>query len=1012
VKNNSMRGRLLASSMIGGVALVSMMAPQAFAETNPTQAAGAQVLEIAQANATPNPAPGAGVQVQELVVTGSRIPQPNLTSVSPVQVVNAQEVAIQGRPATIDILNQLPQTAINSQSDLGSSSNPLNGPGGVATVDLRGLGPQRTLVLVNGRRLGIGDPNTGNPNPAPDINQIPSQLIDRVEVLTGGASATYGSDAVAGVVNFIMKHNFEGVQLDVQEGVNQHGQGNSFMQNQLTAAGVPIPGGAWDGRSADYSLIAGANAPDGKGNVTVYATYHSQNPVFFGARDWAACQLNENPTLGCAGSQNSNYFTRSDGTGPAFSVLGNSFVPNGTPGTTPPALFNSNPYESLIQQDTRYTAGYFANYEVNPVFNLYSEFSFMHDETQTQIAPSGFFLGSGVTANSGFLVNCSNPFLSAQQAGAIGCASSADSVDLLIGRRNIEGGPRQSTYDHDNFRIVLGTKGKLFGPFSYDLYGSYYQTSAYQANTGYFSQSRAQNALLVGGTAANPVCLSGGSCVPLNIFQDGGVTQAALDYLTEAGTSRGTTTERIIEGTITGDLGEYGIKSPFATDAVGVSAGFQHRRDTLTFAPDAAELSGDLSGFGGASVAINNSLSVTEGYGEVRVPVVQDMPFMHDVVFNGGYRFSSYSTGVNASTYKLGLDWAPTSDIRFRGGFNRAIRAPNILELYTPQVVTNTSQVGVDPCAGTTPTASLEACERTGVTPAQYGRITQCPSEQCAVLQGGNTNLNPEKANTYTVGAVLTPKAIPGLYASIDYFHINITGLITNVPLGVSLNNCLTVGTLCENIVRNPANGILFGTTVGAGGYIVGTNVNLGAEETSGIDVQGSYKLGLDTFGHDAWGSLVFSFTGTFTQHYKVTPIPGEDTYDCAGLFGPTCQNVLPKWRHVMRVTWNAPHDVQVSAAWRRIGSTTLETDTDQPIIGQGTTDAFSHSIPAVNYLDLAANWNVNEKLAIRAGINNIFDRDPPIVANDVAGITGLPNTYPTYDLLGRHLFVAFTARF
>jgi outer membrane receptor protein involved in Fe transport len=996
--------------MIGGFALVGLTATQAFAQ-----------------EAAP---PSAGVEVQELVVTGSRIPQPNLTSISPVQTVTAADVAIGGRTATVDILSQLPQTTFNAASDLGPTNDALTTPGGVSTVDLRGLGPQRTLVLVDGRRLGIGDPSTANPNPAPDINQIPSQLIDRIEVLTGGASATYGSDAVAGVVNFIMKKNFEGVQLDAQYGVNQHSQHSDFMQGVLKNFGYPIPDSKWDGKSVDYSLIFGANAPDGRGNVTGYVTYHQQDPIYQSARDFAGCQLESDAT--CGGSSNSNILYRADGgqldlngdgvaDTDAGAVLGHALVPYGTPGTTPPAIFNANPYETLIQQDTRYTAGFMANYEINKHFNVYTDFSYMNDQTHTEVGPSALFQGSGSQPSGGFLVNCNNPLLSGQQALAIGCSAAqiastdfsntAPTADLIIGRRNIEGGPRKFDYEHDNYRIVLGTKGKLFGPFSYDLYGSYYYTSVFISNANFLSISKTQNALLVD---ASGNCISGATgCVPYNIFSDGGVTKAATDYLTGTGTSRGTTSERIIEGTVTGSLEDYGVKSPWATDAVSISLGFQSRRDHLTYAPDQAELSNDLSGFGGAAVVVNNGISVKEGFGEAQVPIVQDMPFVHDLTFNGGYRYSHYSTGINANTYKLGLEWAPTEDIRFRGGFNRAVRAPNLLELYTPQSVTNTSKVAVDACAGPTPTASLAQCANTGVTAAQYGHIPQCPANQCATLQGGNLGLAPEKANTYTVGFLLTPRFLPGFTASVDYFHIKLNGIINNIPLAISYNNCLNTGDpiYCANVIRNPSNGILFGTTVGAGGYIAGTNVNVASQLLTGIDLQAGYKWGLDTIGHDGWGSITFNMIGSYAGKNENVPLPGAAKYDCAGLFGPTCSGLFPKWRHTLRVTWNAPHDVQLSGAWRYIGHATYEADTNEPTIGEGTTDPIAHKVPGVSYFDLAAAWNINEKLAIRGGVNNIFDKDPPLIENAIVG-GALPNTWNAYDLLGRHMFVSLTARF
>jgi outer membrane receptor protein involved in Fe transport len=957
--------------------------------------------------------------VQEIVVTGTRIASPNLQSVSPVQVVTSQDIAIGGRVQTIDILNQLPQASFAVGVDFGPTSDALSNPGGSATVDLRGIGPQRTLVLVDGKRLGIGDPNTGNPNPAPDINQIPSALVDRVEVLTGGASATYGSDAVAGVVNFIMKKNFSGVQLDAEWGENQHDQHNSFMQGLERSFGVKVPGSKWDGYSGNYSLLVGMNSADGKGNVTGYATYFSQDPIYQGARDYSACQLKADP-LRCTGSVNSNQFYLSNDAATLLSVQGHNFVPYPATGATPPPLFNSNPYESLIHQDTRYTGGFMANYEVNDWIKPYLTFQYMHDQTNTQVAPGGLFQGAGATADGGFLVNCNNPLLSGQEQGVLGCTAgdiaSGATRDIAFGRRNVEGGPRQFEYDHDNFRVVAGSKGQLWGPFTYDLYASYYDTKVFVSNAGFLSVARTQNAFLVGGTAASPVCQvgAGSGCVPYNIFQEGGVTPAALSYLNEIGTSRGSTTEAVVEGTITGNLAQYGVKSPWADEGVGLAAGFQVRRDTLVYTPDQAELSNDMSGFGGAAVSVNNALGVSEGYGELRVPVISDRPLFHDLSLNAGYRYSAYSTGANARTFKGGGEWAPTEDFRFRGGFNRAVRAPSIIELYTPESVTNTSIVAEDPCAlGAAHPASLAACLNTGATAANYGKIPQCPADQCAVLQGGNPDLQPETADTYTLGGVFTPHFIPGFQASIDYYHIDLTGIIGNIPLGVSLTNCLAgQQTYCKNVVRNPVTGILFGTTVGAGGYFVGNDINVASEVVQGLDIQASYRLPLSRFGKDDWGSLNFSLNGSVDMGWQSQPLPGAKTYNCKGLFGPQCQGVFPEWRHTLRATWNAPHNLQASIAWRYIGGTEYEADTNQPTIGGNTTpDPLAHTIPAVNYMDVALAWQVRSGLTIRAGVNNILDQDPPLIENTIVGNAN-PNSYPIYDLLGRHLFVALTAKF
>ena len=1001
---NRMRERLLASSMICGVAVLGF---------------GAQAMAQAATGTD---------EVAEVVVTGTRIPSPNLTSVSPVQVVGAQEVVLGGRPVTADILNQLPQVSQNSQAGLSSTSNPLSGPGGVATIDLRGLGQQRTLILVDGRRLGIGDPNTGNPNPSPDLNQIPSQLIERIDVLTGGASATYGSDAIAGVVNFIMKRDFEGVQIDAQAGTYQHHQHNEFVQGLLPARQVANPKkNVWDGESQDVSIVFGANLDEGRGNVTGYFTYHDQNPVTQSKRDYSACQVVANAAgvASCAGSPNSNQWLFADGSafglpgGPTqVAVVGNNFAaynPNAT--TTPPPFFNSNDYAFLIQASTRYTAGFMAHYEINKYVELYSDFGFMNDRSDVQIAPTGLFQGTGASPNGGFLINCNNPFVSAQQRTALNCSAadiaSGASKDLFIGRRNIEGGGRNQFYEHTNYRALGGARGDLGNNWKYDIYGSYYSTTLDTAAQNYLSVSRLQNALQVVQSPTGPVCISGGSCVPYNIFKDGGVSAASLAYLDITGTARGTITERIIEGTITGELGQYGIKSPWAEDGVGVAFGFNNRRDHLQYEPDAALLSGDLSGAGGASTPIDNSLRVNEAFGEARVPLVQDKPFFDQLTAELGYRYSDYSTGITAKTYKVGLLWSPDEQIRFRGSYQKAIRAPSILELYTPAVVTNTSQVSEDPCAAGAVTPSTPAkCQNTGLAPAQFGVVPQCPAGQCAVLTGGNTALGPETAKTFSLGFTARPAFLRGFTASVDYYHIKLTDVIGAIPLGVVLQRCLDTGnpTFCSQIVRAP-NGILFGSSQAQGGYINGTSVNIGAGVTSGFDVQGTYNLPMSDWGIDSWGGISVNLAGSYALKATTVPLPGDDAYDCAGLFGPQCQILTPRWRHTLRVNWTTPWNVTASLAWRYFGGTLYELDSNEPTIGAGAHNAFNHRLPERSYIDLSAIWNIDERFTVRGGINNIFDQDPPLVNNRISQ-TGSPNTYPTYDLLGRKLFVGLTAKF
>jgi len=397
-------------------------------------------------------------------------------------------------------------------------------------------------------------------------------------------------------------------------------------------------------------------------------------------------------------------------------------------------------------------------------------------------------------------------------------------------------------------------------------------------------------------------------------------------------------------------------------------------------------------------VVVNNSLRAAEAYGEVRVPLISDMTFAKDVTFEGGYRYSDYSTGIQTKTYKVGLEWSPVDDIRFRGSYNKAVRAPNILELYTPQSVTNTSDVSEDPCAANAVHPATPAqCARTGVSAAQYGVIPQCPANQCAVLTGGNTELTPETAKTFSIGFTTQPRWISGLVASLDYYRIKQTNLIGAIPLDIILTRCLNTGdpTYCTQVVRNPVNGTLFGTQAAAGGYINGTNVNIGAGTNSGLDVQAAYNLPLSDWGIDNWGKLSFDLTGSLLLKNTTVPLPGDAAYDCTGLFGPQCGSIYPKWRHTARANWTMPWaDATISLAWRYIGEAKYENDTNEP-----------------NYFDLSGLWRVNDTFSVRGGINNLFDKDPPLILNAIVG-GGLPNTYPNYDLLGRRLFVGVTANF
>jgi iron complex outermembrane recepter protein len=977
----------------------------------------------------------AETELEAVVVTGSRIASANMTSTSPILTVTSEEIKASGRTDVTDMLNMLPQMNSNSLGqDLGNRTSGLTSAGGVATADLRGLGPNRTLVLVDGRRLGTGSPQTVIQSPAPDIDQIPGALVERVEVVTGGASAVYGSDALAGVVNFIMKKNFEGLELDAQVGGNWDDNDNGFAHQRVGDAGYEVLKGAeWDGRTVNFNVTAGANIMDGRGNVTAYFGYSDMQPVASSQRDFGGCQMFYNSDLTdleCSGSSNANYFYP---TNPAaniadevYSVQGSGFVPWGTEGTTPPYIFNSQKYIYMQRQDTRYNAGFMAHVDINDHARPYAEFSFMNDQTHQEVAPTALFRGANPLSDTGnYLINCSNPLLSASQRSLM-CTSAEVSADTLepgsanadveIGRRNVEGGGRTYDYEHTNYRMVLGSKGDIADGWTYDAYGQFYYTNFSNFNGKDFGFDKIANALQVTGTAANPVCISGGACVPYNIFKDGGVTEEAVRYLETVGTATGSTKLVTYHADFTGDLGVYGLKLPTADDGLGVNAGYEYRKETVVYKPDAASESGLIVGAGGASPRLDDSLASDELFAEIRLPIAQGKPGIYDLVVDAGYRYSDYSTGVSTDTYKAELQYAPIQDVRFRASFNHAVRVPAIVELYNPQLVGKIA-FGEDPCAPSeddgTLAATLQECLNTGVTTAQYnsGSIPQGTAGQLTQLQGGNPALSPEEADTYTIGVTLQPLGLPNFTGSIDYYHIEMKNLIGALDATIIMDNCMATGdaAYCSQIVRHPITGTLNGASVASGGYLVQTNVNIGAGELDGIDLQAAYKFDLGNL-----GDVRLMMNGAYMLKNETTPLPGGGSYDCTGLFGPTCQTVNPEWRHNLRAAWSLPHNVDVSLTWRYLGGVKLDNNDSNPLLegsALGAPAVYRADMGSVSYFDLSAGWEIGEHLQLRAGVNNILDRDPPLAPTEIIS-GGAPNYYEFYDGLGRQAFLGITARF
>jgi outer membrane receptor protein involved in Fe transport len=942
--------------------------------------------------------------VEEVVVTGSRIPQPNVEGVSPVAVIGAEEVAVRGITRVEDLVNNLPQAFADQ------GGNISNGSTGTATVNLRNLGSTRTLVLVNGRRLPPGTPGGTAAAIAPDLNQIPSALIERVEVLTGGASSVYGSDAVAGVVNFIMKRDFEGIAVDTQYSFYSHRNDNG-VGDLVAARGFATPdSNESDGGAIDANLTIGTGIADGKGNATVYLGYRKIDPVLQSERDYSACALGASASgFTCSGSGTTGPggqfqpYSPSLVAGSAFTVAG----PNGEirPYSSSADAFNFGPYNYYQRPDTRYVLGAFAHYDIAPQAQVYTELMFHDDRTVAQIAPSGLFAALYTT-------NCDNPLLSTAQrtalCGAYGLAPTAD-TNVLIGRRNIEGGGRQDDLRHTSYRGVVGVKGEIAQGWNYDVFGQYGTVVFAETYFNDFSILRGQRALQVVNVNGVPTCKSvvDGSdpnCVPYNIWRQGGVTPEALTYLQTPGFQRGDTQQSVMGATLAGDLGQYGLKLPTANEGLGIAIGTEYRQESLDLNTDQAFTTGDLSGQGGPTIGVQGSYHVQEYFAEFRAPLVQDRPGIQTLALNGSYRYSDYSTGVNTNSYGAGLEWAPLADVRLRGSYQRAVRAPNIRELFAAQGV-QLFDLDEDPCSGTTPSATLAQCQRTGVTPAQYGSIVNNTAGQFNQLAGGSLELDPEKADTFSYGIVFTPTFLDGLTASVDFFSIKLEDRVDVIPPTVSLQQCIQTGdpAFCSNIRRGQAGTLWFDPN----GYVIGTNTNTGTTETSGIDGELNYRFDLP----GGMGGLAFNLVGTYLREFVQEPVTGLGTYDCQGLFGTTCGTPLPEWRHKARLSWTTPIDLDVSLTWRYVSKVNLDLSSEQELLA-GTFQPVDREMAAQHYVDLAASYTFRKSYGVRIGVNNLLDRDPPLSSQVGSGF-GNGNTYPqVYDALGRYAFVALSANF
>ena len=980
-------------------------------------------LLLAAVTSTPStgaevPHTGAAAQtspLEEVVVTGSRFARPNDTSPSPVAVMDSKELAQLGTTRAEELLNNLPQ--VNAGLTLSANGAGVAPLTGTATVDLRGIGAFRTLVLINGRRMNPGDAT----NPSADLNTIPTALVKRVEVLTGGASSIYGSDAIAGVVNFVMDTGFTGIKFTAEGGLNRGSNDNSALQDIALASGVnPATGGRNDGGSFDLSGVYGVDLFGGLGHLAAYAGYRHTQAVLGSARDFSACTLGETgSSFQCLldGTTNLGQFAANGGGGPPLTL------DPANPGALVPfdqtvAGYNAAPYQYLQRPDTRYNFSAFAQYRPGNGAQAYLEAQYTDDHTSAGYEPSGTTpTGSGLNV---FDVNCANPLLSAAQLDAF-CTQNgltlADTAQVGIGRRNFEGGLIQDDFRHRSYRLVLGLKGAVNEAWSYDINANYGNTDSNERLSNDASQVRLANAFKIVNVAGVPTCQSvvDGSdpaCAPYNIFAVGGVTQAAARYITASGAQDGYARHAILGATLTGALDKYGIKSSMATEGFGVVAGAEYRTETINNTPNAAYLAGDLTTFGSALVT-SGTYNVSELFTELHAPLIQDRPFVKSLTVDLSDRYARYSLQGGVNAYKIGAEWSPVDAVRFRGSLSRAVRAPNGHELFLAQTLSQFPII--DPCAGNLPTQAAAACANTGVTAAQYGNIPAATSIN--QLTGGNPNVRPETADTFTVGTVLT-SASRALVFSADYWRIRVKHYVGSLSAGDSLNNCLATGDpIYCTLVRRDANGSLsVGNGVNAG-RVIATRINTGSYENSGIDFDARYALDLAQHNTGIGGKVTFSFMGSLAIDNRIQVVPGTPEFDCTGFYGPTCTgdgptSPIPTWRHKLRATWEVNKAVELSFNWRHIGQMDSELTSSNPHLS-ATSYPVDARIPAYEYFDLESGINVGAHASVSLGINNLLDRRPPIIGFNANPLLVNGNMAAgMYDTLGRYLFAGLTIKY
>ena len=1000
------RDRLLASTIIFSGAL--LIGVPAFAQTpaaGNAPAMGPAVETGAPATTRVAAADAADAALEDdatIVVTGSLIKNPNLVQSSPVAVVGQEELQLRQTNVAEEVLRTIPGIV----PSIGSAVN--NGNGGASFVNLRGIGTNRNLVLLDGVRL-VPAGTAG----AVDLNNIPLAMLDRLDILTGGASTTYGADAVGGVVNFITKKDFAGVELNASEQISEEGDGNTWRAD----------------------MTVGANFDDGRGNATFSIGYQKAKPVYQGDRDFGA--FNFNTFSGRRGGSGTSVPARINGipglggrqidpvTGALLTAAqspGGAFIP-----------FNFNPFNIYATPFERFNMFGSAHYKIANDVEAYAQGVYSKNRVTTIIAPSGTF-------GNALVIPLSNPFLpavarnqicTAQGLTAAQCDAAATAASgspdfrtftSTVGRRFVEAGTRDNTYTTSFFQYKAGLRGPITDNVDFDVFGAYGESENVSRQTGNGLLSR----LLDSANADRTGCISGNAgCVPINLFGPAGsITPQQLAYITGVSTS-GTTFSQLgqVRALLSGDLG---FASPGAENNIGFAIGAEYRNYTAGSTSDVPTATpGEVLGNGGANPDISGSYNVKEAFAELNIPLVEDKPFFQSLTLELGGRYSDYSSSGTSYTWKAGGSWEPVQGVKLRGNYQKAVRAPGVGELFNP-TVTGLDNLPDDPCSATDPDGRFDParvipatnaalrtlCLAQGATPANVLAIEQPSANQNNITSGGNPNLDVEQARTYTFGVVLSPAVVPGFTLSIDYYRIKVTDAITNPSSADIIAQCFTPGNpsfavtpFCTSqIRRNPQTGGLDGSTATTPGILLPTS-NTGTIFTDGIDLSANYSTDV------GFAKLALSFQGNWTNRSKFQANRLAANRECTGFISVSCGSLQPEYSFNQRTTLTFGQ-VDLSLLWRYIDKVKQE-----PLsLTEGTARSFYNNgeIQAKHYFDLSGRVAVNDQLSLTLTVQNLLDKKPPFTGDGIGSTAfNSGNTFPsTYDTIGRRFAVAAKLRF